>query len=813
MDSRHHDRGFAMPTWHVEHAFEEFKRLRPTIEAAASTNEATTRMRAIDTVLYEVLRWNKTIVEEEKYVRQEGFADYALMDGAAVSTILEAKKHGATFVLPGRVYQDRPVGFPLLDEECPDAEKALRQAQGYAAGEGARFIAITNGFQWILTLAYVQNQPLAERSVWVFESLDAIQKRFRSFWDCFSMEALFGNRPANLLLESRKAPAPPKLSQTIPTYPVPANRNTLVNQLSAVTALVLSEVRHDEDDIHFLKECYIEPELNQSSILQATELIEQRLSTDQRILAEAIDQQDVSRLIKTYIQEKPIIVLGKIGHGKSTFLKYLRLVKAKQSLDKYVQLTVDFVDRPATPTEVGNYIYGEIEDQLRERYETDIQRNNIVRGVLHNELDRFEDSPEGRLYPKGCPEYAREELVYINSIRHDKHRYLTKVFQHIRHGRGASVAVFLDNLDRRLDDIQEEAFLLASAMARDWESLVFVCLRPGTYYRSRRFGVLDSVAPKLIPVASPKSKLMVIRRLEYAKQVALGEADPKKSKTRAVFSSGVSFDLPTVGRFLDACVHSFVSNRNLSDLFDVVSNGNARDLLAKVSEFLTSQHLNTAKILEKSEKGHYLISEHEAVRALLFGDFMHYDPSRSTFINLFDIERADPMEHFSRFTTLHLLVAIPSGHPSYGYASTNSLIRHMCQIGFSEDHARSTVRYLFEKDYIESKTPSDEWDNSIENLRITSLGKYHIMTLVNQFGYMDAVVVDTPILDDSTRAVIQDRFNIVDRLERAKVFVEYLNRCAGTIQDAKVTDLWNVTFRNVKDDIRRVNQRATESGA
>src|SRR5437016_1830567 len=74
--------------------------------------------------------------------------------------------------------------------------------------------------------------------------------------------------------------------------------------------------------------------------------------------------------------------------------------------------------------------------------------------------------------------------------------------------RQISVAMFLDNLDRRHPAIQEEAYLRASAMARDWSAVVFVSLRPTTFYYSQKFGVLDSVAPRLINVVSPKTEYL-----------------------------------------------------------------------------------------------------------------------------------------------------------------------------------------------------------------------------------------------------------------------------------------------------------------
>lgn len=317
-----------------EQCRDEFQRHLPIIRSAVDTNEATTRLRAIDTTLFDVLGWDKLDVDTETYCRAEGFADYACRDGTTFSLIIEAKRAGKTFVIPDVSFGNTPVGLTLIADECPEADAALRQAVGYAASLGARYVAITNGHQWLLTLTYIPNQALTERSVYIFESLDAIAARFRDFCNVFSPVAIRSNRPANALIESRKAPAPAKLSQRIPLYPEPATRNTLSNELSVVVGTVVGEVKHAEEDPVFLAKCYVPPEASASSMTQAVELIGQRQSTDNQIHNQAIDPNDLPDLLQHYVPEKPVVVLGKVGHGKSTFLQYLRKIKAKDALKK-----------------------------------------------------------------------------------------------------------------------------------------------------------------------------------------------------------------------------------------------------------------------------------------------------------------------------------------------------------------------------------------------------------------------------------------------------------------------------------------------
>ena len=103
-----------------------------------------------------------------------------------------------------------------------------------------------------------------------------------------------------------------------------------------------------------------------------------------------------------------------------------------------------------------------------------------------------------------------------------------------------------------------------------------------------------------------------------------------------------------------------------------------------------------------------------------------------------------------------------------------------------------------------------------ESFRITSLGRYHIIELVANFQYYDAIVVDTPILDDESRKAITDTPYIDQRIPRAVYFMKYLNQCAEQIQDADARKIWSGIHESVMSSIDRVKgslQRTREADA
>lgn len=783
----------------ADEAFFVFKSKRPELETTGDINEATTRLRVIDTILFDVLGWDKGDVEAEKWHRAVGYSDYVF--GPASAMVLEAKRDGVSFVLPDRTYPDAPVRFSLLAKECPEAADALRQAQSYAAERGARYSAITNGRQWILSLTFVPGQFVEDRSVFVFESIDAIGEKFRLFYECFSTSAIATNLPNERLLDARRAPPPPKLSSKIVNYPVPADRNTLVNTLRRVLQLVWDEANFDTDSAIFLERCYIVPDPSEDMLRVARELLEQRSATDSFYRNAPIPASASILLTQKKLadedaldREQPIVLLGRVGNGKSTFLKYLRHIAAKEVLDKdYIQIDIDFIDRPETAGHVPTFILDAVEHQLKKTYQIEIDSDPFVRSALRRQLKEFHATPRGKLLatPGREQELANAEVDYLESFTKDRAKYLQYVMRHIRGSYGKSIAIFFDNLDRQKDDIQEQAFLRASAIAADWTALVFVCLRPSTVQKSVARGVLDTIAPRMIFVSPPKTAPMLRKRFQYAAQFA-SKALPPTAYVRASFTPETEESMPRAVELFEACDQSILRKPHIAQQYESVANGNVRLIIRYVRDTLTSNHLNTEKLTSRNyQPGEFELKENETLRALIFGPYTHYEPNSSLFANLFDINRADKSEHFSRLLLLEFCHRFAHSVDQYGFTPIDGIHAYMASLGYSAHHVSEVIDLLFAKKYLEGRDHDEETPTLGDQVRITSLGRYHVSTLVRKFDYLDAVVVDTPILDEKIRAKMSDARAMDQRTYRAREFLRYLDQASESLLDLEAKRVWS----------------------
>ena len=86
---------------------------------------------------------------------------------------------------------------------------------------------------------------------------------------------------------------------------------------------------------------------------------------------------------------------------------------------------------------------------------------------------------------------------------------------------------------------------------------------------------------------------------------------------------------------------------------------------------------------------------------------------------------------------------------------------------------------------------------------------YTVRVLAGMFTYLDAMVVDTPILDDSYRRLISDAHALSDRLRRADIFRVYLDGKWSAVEsslDAPPFN-WREYSARVRLEISNISQR------
>ncbi len=764
----------------------EYEACRTNLESLAAIyasrggqrNEATTRLQLIDRLFFECLGWSRDeVVLEEPHGRE--YADYAFYNPRRV-LIVEAKKEGNYFELPaGNNRLDLPL--PPLLRDHPNLKAAMEQAAGYCQTRGVLFGAVCNGHQIVAFVATRSDglPPLEGRAL-VFPSFPSMLGNFLTLWQALSKPGVEEKRLFSLLIGDTRPALPPKLSTGLLRYPGIKGRNVFQTDLQIVSELVFEDLTRARDlEVQFLEECYSQSgalsqySLTSRAILAARYAALFDVDAPGPTPVPAMGRRGISpELLAESLSRRPVLLLGDVGVGKSTFLRHLIKIDAPEVFEKAITLYLDLGSQAALAAHLREFVPDEIARQLREGYGIDVEERNFVRGVYHGELERFAKGIYADLREANLGLYKEKEIASLAEKVDNKEQHLKAALQHVSSGRKQQIVVFLDNADQREYDTQQRAFLIAQEMAEHWPVTVFVALRPETFHRSVQTGALSGYHAKAFTISPPRIDLVIEKRLRFALKLASGEI-PIQALPQDIRTKFSNLEI-----IIQVFLHSLARNDALKVCIDNICGGNVRLALDLVRSFFGSGHVDTQKIADiYSETGRYYIPLHEFLNAVIFGDAEYYDPDRSVVANLFDVSHADPKEHFLLPLVISLLAAYGNSSSAVGFMDVADLYERLQGLGFMPGQIDHAVTRGVRKKLIETagrRVP--EAGQVMPNaLRATTVGLYHIDELCRQFNYVDAMIVDTPIFDPGVRGAVGSARSIGERLNRMDRFRRYLD--------------------------------------
>ncbi len=223
----------------------------------------------------------------------------------------------------------------------------------------------------------------------------------------------------------------------------------------------------------------------------------------------------------------------------------------------------------------------------------------------------------------------------IDELINDKSEHLRRSLQHVALGRQRQIIIIIDNADQRAIEVQQAAFIISQEFARNWNALVFITVRPQTFFQSKRAGALAAYPHKVFTILPPRPELVIEKRLIFALKVAEGQIAPD-------MLHGVRLTLGSMAVFLRALLNSIGKNRDITEILANITGGNIRAVVEFVRQFIGSPNVEAEKIVEiQSRTGNYVIPVHEFSKAAILGDYSHFVPESSLAMNLFDVQTPD----------------------------------------------------------------------------------------------------------------------------------------------------------------------------
>jgi hypothetical protein len=751
-------------------------------------NEATTRLHLIDPILMDCLRWQPEDIKSEDHIDGQR-ADY-LVGRPSARVVVEAKKEGISFTLPAGV-TSRVVNISTLLEDAP-TKAAIEQVLRYCQDRSVPIAVATNGHQLIAFLASRQDavRALAGRAL-VFRSLQDMYDDFRTLWDSLSPEGIVQATLQRALGSAEIGLAPPqKLSTRSPNYPGFRHRSELETDLKILGQLFLLDITGEREvSDAFLRDCYAASGALSQYALVSKEILRTRYAL---VEAELSDVEPVqgrkgitpklnAAVLSSALSRRPVLLLGDVGVGKTIFIRHLLRIDARDVLEDAIVLYLDFGSEPAVAEDLPNYVANRLVEQLREDHGVDVFDRRLVKAVYNAELNRFQRSVAGALKDTDPPAYAQRELAMLERLLDDRGEHVRRTLEHVRGTTGRGVVVVLDNVDQRPTSFQEEVFLIGEGIASRWPSTVFIALRPSTFHESRLRGSLSGYHSRSFTVYPARTDEVISRRLKFARD-QLVETGRLES-----FPEGLSLDSSSLLAYLDVLIKAFDFDDALKEMLDNLSGGNVRVALDFVNAFVGSGYVSTQRILDVAERGDiYTIPLHEFFRAIAYGDAEQYDPAQSPIINVLDITSADGREHFLLPSLIVEADLLGKSRGTAAYIEVDLLHERGAAWGFSQEQVGAQLARAFQTRLLEGDT-SGETSGSC---RATSVGVYTVLRLLTMFTYLDAIVVDLPIVDPEVRSAVTEAWPIAARVDRARIVHKYLDEQWAHCAEAGLTLDW-----------------------
>jgi uridine kinase len=747
-----------------------------------NANEAETRIKLIDRLVYEVLGWKYDDVSYEERVTEDGnttFADYILRT-ANTALLIEAKRIGKTFnTIPSK--RKTKLSGSLMNDETGEA---IRQAREYCRKKSIPFGVVTNGSHWILFPAIRIDQiEFSSSNAILFDSIENyLGSEFDYFHSLLSRDGVInGTLEYELIgrnedqIEERRLKVFYKATYTSPQNPIyPLIENAIV---TAFTDSIF------ESESTLLEKCYVStPDRTKfdSRIKMHLSKREPLFKSHPKKPMKKKDADALSTaLLTAQNSARPlaILILGPVGSGKTTFLQYTRKVTTKEYFEIRKDrlyphwMQIDFREFVIEKSPIEFIIKTIFEYMKTDLFFSDF--NSSIKNAYYEEIKALQQGPM-YLISKNSEKFEEK----ISELITNDYKLISPYVEKLLTYSVSKIPVFIviDNVDQHDDEeIQGAIFSEAIAFASKLKLNLVVSMRESTYIKHRHTPTFDAFDFDPIQLEPPQILPVLSRRFFVAQQLLSG----KSGSFTAL--NGARFDVSDLSIFINL-VQESVLGTEIGKRIEVLSNGDVRLSLRMTREFLERGYTDPAKAIENySNRGSYILPRHEAFRSILLGNQSVYQEEYSVIGNPFDSRLNKNNAQPLRLFILAALVKL-SGEKSFEYLDGPTIRENLRKIGYNDVHILKTLSDLCRLRFVHTASHGEANFNS--NYYPSKLGGYIIRDLIGDFTFVENVLMDTFIASKDIweslkklSEIIKEERNTIKRLEarikRVKLFYDY----------------------------------------
>lgn len=754
--------------------------------ALSSANEAETRLKVIDGILFDILKWTKEDVSVEHRVSEDGkttFADYVIKT-ASTAFIVEAKKIGESFKTK---HFDRRLKLNNNNLEGAFGE-AVIQARDYCRKLSIQFAVVTNGEQWIIFPANRTDQVAFNSSyAIVFNNLQsALKDDYTEFYDLLSRKAVINSSLEVTLLGNREDQIEERRLKNTLRKSISYDAKNPIYPLVEEAIITSFSDTITEIDSALFERCYV----NTPDRIKFDRRINMHISKSQHLFSSTpirpMQKRDANTFRNSLIQAKKnskplaIVILGTVGAGKTTFLHYTRNISAADIFEKHNNapyphwVKVDFLQY-TNDTSPIDYIYKTIKDYII----NDEFFSNYELCIQNAYKDEINSIKKGPAFLIAKDEEKINELITQKlSADYDKVKpYADQLIKYAT--KHTPVFLVVDNVDQLNEEAQSQIFTDCVAFSQRLKCNLVISLRNSTYVEHRNSPAFNAFDFDPILIEPPKVEAVLSKRFFLAKNMLEGEQGDFES------DNGIRFHVDNKAELI-SLLQSSVLGTEIGNLLEVLAAGDIRNALRMTREFIEHGYTNPGKAMRVyKEHGDYVLPKHEALRAILLGNQAVYSEAYSLVGNPFDSRQGKTNFQLLRLFVLAALVQY-SADPAFQYIEGVEIRTNLRKIGVGDDDTLNILKDLCKLRFI--NTAGHDTPEFKSSFYPTRLGGYITRELISNFMFVECTMMDTFIADETVweelksyeRLITNSSSDVIKRLgfrkDRALAFYHYMQK-------------------------------------
>jgi energy-coupling factor transporter ATP-binding protein EcfA2 len=772
----------------IEEMFKDFQLLKPELLSALqkTPNESDTRLKVLDRILLEVLKWrHESILTEPP--SPSGFIDYLLTVGEGRGAIvIEAKRSGlfssiTTSTSVTALSLSGPVLAPLKD--------GIKQALSYALDQGAPVAILTDGSCWLFFKASRTDgcPPMKGKGIF-YPSLEAIAEDFPRFSEMLSLPYIVERRHLAHLNAAEGMTIGDAEEHYYVSNPTEAHmlaRGTLANDASLLFSQFFSRLSNT-DDREMMQACFVETSESKQADLELQKIVQNVVNSISPIeTAEGTAlQAEIQRAI-TSNQSQTVLLIGNKGSGKSTFIDRFFSQILPLSIRQHCSIArVDLANYSGHSTGIIEWALRQLRDLMEKQVCTnDPPSYDDLQGIFWGEYVRWRDGPKRPLYTSNKEQFKIAFGDHMEQRREAQpEEYVRLLMARSALGLKKLPCIVFDNTDQFPIEVQDAIYQLAHSLESSASVFIIVPITDRTVWRLSKAGALQSYTSKSFYLPVPEAKEILSRRVRFVKE----KINVEKVNNSAYFSKrGFTVSIDDLSMFAEAVERIFVENDHVSGLIGRLGNFDIRRMLRLSERIFVSPEIKIDDIL-KSHYGGPSISadKFRTHRALIKGEYDRFSEAENEYVcNLF---LTDPRKPTSPLLALYILwilrqrsVTVRLDHVESRHWFVSELCDFFEGCGIAPEVTMMMVARLFERRLIETLDPNVLKLSFGDRVAIKESGIAHIDLIATSTTYMEQMALTTGLNNRTFRDELKQKIihhSTQSFIEIRDSFVAYLLR-------------------------------------